>query len=347
MAFLDAIRDRLNQTINGAPNPGLSPEEQASVSNQRRQALAASLLQSAAPRPVGTGNFLGDLGAALNAGNAVQSNAANDALRARLLQSQLRLNNAQALHYAQPSGGAGAASPIGKLYEDLQQAQARGDTAQAASIQSMITRELGSRVDFQQLVNVRNDVVQSSKPYLEAQQGFNRVQVGAKSATAAGDMALIFGYMKTLDPTSTVREGEAASVQNAGNIPDRIIGLYNSILKGQRLSPDQRADFLAQAQAQFGKIIGQQKRVLSDATDFAKRHELDVQDIVPGYVVPTVDYSTATGQSPEASSDPLRINQIGAELGNLAKGVRNLITGGKKVAEMSNEDIMKGLGLPP
>jgi len=148
-----------------------------------------------------------------------------------------------------------------------------------------------------------------------------------------------------IDPTSTVREGEAASVQNAGNIPDRIIGLYNSILKGQRLSPEQRSDFLAQSKAQFGKIVAQQKRVLQDAADFAKRHELDVQDIVPGYVIPPVDYSGATGQSPGDTSDPLRLHQIGAELSNLAQGVRSLVTGGKKVAEMSDQDLAKALGL--
>ena len=36
---------------------------------------------------------------------------------------------------------------------------------------------------------------------------------------AAGDMALIFSYMKMLDPNSTVREGEYATAQDAGSIP--------------------------------------------------------------------------------------------------------------------------------
>jgi hypothetical protein len=80
-----------------------------------------------------------------------------------------------------------------------------------------------------------------AKPYIEVAQAYRKVISAPESA--AGDMSKIFGYMKILDPGSTVREGEAASAQNAAGVPDRILNLYNKAVTGQRLNPTQRADF--------------------------------------------------------------------------------------------------------
>lgn len=47
-------------------------------------------------------------------------------------------------------------------------------------------------------------------------------QNATAAPTPAADMAIIFSYMKMLDPTSVVREGEYATVQNAGSLPTRL-----------------------------------------------------------------------------------------------------------------------------
>lgn len=89
------------------------------------------------------------------------------------------------------------------------------------------------------------------KPYVAARQGYEKVIAGAKDESATGDLALIFGFMKTLDPTSTVREGEFANAQNAGGISDSIYNLYNRVRTGERLNPDQRKNFINTAKQQF------------------------------------------------------------------------------------------------
>ena len=86
-----------------------------------------------------------------------------------------------------------------------------------------------------------NAFLGQAKPYIEVAQAYRKVISAPESA--AGDMSKIFGYMKILDPGSTVREGEAASAQNAAGVPDRILNLYNKAVTGQRLNPTQRADF--------------------------------------------------------------------------------------------------------
>lgn len=99
---------------------------------------------------------------------------------------------------------------------------------------------------------LRDDYAKEVQPYIQAREGYQKVIQAAKDGTPAGDIALVFGYMKTLDPGSTVREGEQATVQNSGTVDQRVANLYNSLLTGQgRLSPEQRAQFSQSARNQF------------------------------------------------------------------------------------------------
>lgn len=76
---------------------------------------------------------------------------------------------------------------------------------------------------------------------------FQNVQNAAANTSAAGDLSLIFAYMKMLDPGSVVREQEFANAQNAAGVPDQIRNMWNRALRGERLNPRQRGDFLNQA----------------------------------------------------------------------------------------------------
>lgn len=101
--------------------------------------------------------------------------------------------------------------------------------------------EMDLRKEFNSLPTVRNFAVQSD--------AYAKVVSAAKDPSAAGDLALIFSFMKMLDPTSVVREQEFANAQNAAGVPERIRALYNNVLTGERLTPSTRADFLSQTDA--------------------------------------------------------------------------------------------------
>ena len=85
------------------------------------------------------------------------------------------------------------------------------------------------------------------QPYVGINQAYKKVEAAANDPSAAGDLSLIFGFMKILDPASVVRETEFANAQNAAGVPDQIRNQYNKILSGERLNPNQRADFIRQA----------------------------------------------------------------------------------------------------
>lgn len=109
---------------------------------------------------------------------------------------------------------------------------------------------------------LRGEFERETSGYRDARQGLAKVEAAAADASGASDVAMIFGYMKTLDPTSTVREGEAAMVSQTGSIPDRIVGLYNRAVAGERLTPQQRAEIAQAARAQFATYEeGYQARV--------------------------------------------------------------------------------------
>ena len=121
------------------------------------------------------------------------------------------------------------------------------------------------------------------KDYFDIQSAFDRVQQSAGAASPAGDLSMIFNYMKMLDPGSVVRESEFRVAETARPLLSRV-GLDWNRLKavwaGQRLTPEQRADFLARAQDIFAKAQSRKKKVDKDFTDRAKRRRLEPMNII-------------------------------------------------------------------
>ena len=86
-----------------------------------------------------------------------------------------------------------------------------------------------------------------AKDYFSIADSFKKVKAAAMEESPAGDIALIFAYMKMLDPGSVVREGEFATAQNTGSVSERVYVLYNKLLKGDRLTTSQRQMFMKSA----------------------------------------------------------------------------------------------------
>jgi hypothetical protein len=89
---------------------------------------------------------------------------------------------------------------------------------------------------------------------------YGRVLASVQDPSTAGDISLIFAYMKMLDPTSAVREGEQATAQNAGSIPGTIVAKYNQLIRGQgRLDGKLRADYVDRA----GRLARQKQKQIA------------------------------------------------------------------------------------
>ena len=128
--------------------------------------------------------------------------------------------------------------------------------------------------------DLRTEFSAQVKPYTELAQAFRKVEAAALNPSAAGDISLVYGYMKILDPGSTVMQGEQATAQNAGSVPDSVRAMYNKALTGESLAPTIRQDFYAQAR----NIIESQRELSSDLinryTSVAREYKLNPNQIV-------------------------------------------------------------------
>jgi hypothetical protein len=106
-------------------------------------------------------------------------------------------------------------------------------------------RESDFRKEFNALPQVKDFATRSA--------GLGTVLASATDPSPAGDISLIFAFMKMLDPTSVVREGEFATAQSAGSIPESIWAKYNQALEGTRLAPTVRDDFVDRAQRIYNR----------------------------------------------------------------------------------------------
>lgn len=123
----------------------------------------------------------------------------------------------------------------------------------------------------------RKEYNDQTKPYQEVKSAYGRVLSSEDSAV--GDLSLIFGYMKMLDPGSVVREGEFATAQNAAGVPERIMNIYNKVATGQRLSPSQRESFKGQAKGLYSSALEGEKTVRTGLERISKGYGLNTENI--------------------------------------------------------------------
>ena len=105
---------------------------------------------------------------------------------------------------------------------------------------------------FKRESDLRKEYLKPSDETIDSLGGLKKVESAATNPnpTGATDVALIFGFMKTIDPGSTVREGEFATVENTRGVPDQIRAIYNRVTQGERLSAEQRQNYLTEAKRQ-------------------------------------------------------------------------------------------------
>jgi hypothetical protein len=133
---------------------------------------------------------------------------------------------------------------------------------------------------------LRKELSVLSKPFADVRDAMGRIRASASNPSAAGDLALIFNYMKVLDPGSTVREGEFATAQNSAGIPERLRAQYNKVISGERLGDDQRKDFVDRAEGLYGSQLSIQKRQEDEYRRLAKGRGANPENVVIDRALP-------------------------------------------------------------
>jgi hypothetical protein len=217
------------------------------------------------------------------------------------------------------------ASTVGKLIADkeLSDNMFGENSPQSQAIQEVIDAdEAGEPPSLTDISGIRKEFTKQSGDFIKIRSSFNKIK--SASDTGAGDVSLIFAFMKIIDPGSTVRESEFATAEQTAGIPTRIVTLYNKALEGDRLGPTQRANFKAEARNLFGAQLEIQRQLEGVFRGLATRQKIDPNNVVIDFVgdLNGIDTTTRTAE-PEVQEIP-----EGATATN-AEGDRIIFRGGK------------------
>lgn len=188
--------------------------------------------------------------------------------------------------------------------QDMTDARAREANA-ATKPADIFKMTEGMRKEFSALPEV--------KSYKEVVPVINSAKKAADNAS--GDISIIYAVGKVMDPNSVVREGEMNLVIKSGSPAERVLGLFNYVKNGGRLTPAQRQNLLAEldmrARAYETAYTGARKSY----EGIVQRNNLNPQDVfpeIPGIeatAAPVVDFKDmGKGGKGSQSSGPRVIN---------------------------------------
>lgn len=174
-----------------------------------------------------------------------------------------------------------------KAAED--EASARLKDAQAAAagnkgvgydnLKDYVNAAEGYRKEFNAMPVVKN--------YVDAQSAADRLKSlvdkakGGAFGSGAGDIAMVFSFIKALDPTSVVQPGEQATARNAPGVTDQLLNTYNRILNGEFLTGKTRDDFLKVIESE---LVHRKAPAIEQARRFrtiARQTKIDPEHVLP------------------------------------------------------------------
>lgn len=163
------------------------------------------------------------------------------------------------------------------------------------------------RKRFTDANTLRDEYVNLTKDFRQVNDAYGRIVAAAENPSAAGDLALLTGYMKLIDPTTGVKEGEFANASNAAGVPEQVRNFYNRLVSGERMSDSMRADFSGQAKNLYTSHERTYEGIRGQYKTLAERNQLDPNDVLPEFRAPRKETSRTGGLS---SAEQLELERL-------------------------------------
>jgi len=112
-----------------------------------------------------------------------------------------------------------------------------------------------------------------------AKDTWMRAKTVLDSDSPAGQIAAVYSFMKSLDPTSTVRESEYATAESARAAIDSATNYANKITEGKRLTSGQIKDFRSIMEKLYKRQMLEQKAKNNEFRNLARRFGVAEQDV--------------------------------------------------------------------
>lgn len=162
------------------------------------------------------------------------------------------------------------------------------DSPQAEAVAAAIKSEgAGDAPKLTDIAGQRKEFTKLSGDFDQSSAAIGKLRkLATGPVSAPSDMALIFAFMKILDPPSTVREGEQATARQATGVPDQVLNLYNRAVTGETLNPKQRAQFVQSAESLFSSGVERQLRLEESFSALATSANIDPAKVVIDFLGP-------------------------------------------------------------
>lgn len=130
--------------------------------------------------------------------------------------------------------------------------------------------------------DLRKDFQNVTKDFRTIRDSYSVIKSAGSGGNPAGDLSMIYAYMKMLDPGSVVRESEFEMAAKSGSLPRQFQNLANKALTGT-LTGETRADFLRTADTIYKQRERDYTQSETQFRDIAGRRSVDSRNVIPDY----------------------------------------------------------------
>lgn len=200
---------------------------------------------------------------------------------------------------------------------------ARGHSLSAGATVDAARITAGQHV-FTNANSLRDDLRKDTSNFGIVANSYGQIQA-AKIGGPISDIALMYAYMKMLDPNSVVREGEYATAQNAGGVPAQIQNMYNNLVGGGKLTGDIKTQIVGQAEKVYQQSKKDSDKVSDQYRGIAVRNGIDPQDIF----IDKSSTAAAPPAAPTGAQKTMSMHDVRATAAASGKSVDEVIRAAK------------------
>ena len=182
--------------------------------------------------------------------------------------------------------------------KDLSIGEAQAMIASKRSMQQQQINVTAGQTQFRNADTLRDEFNKQTKTYVDQRVEFEKLEKLSKMKTPASDISFIVQAAKADDPTSTVRETEAAIREYARSAPEGMKAAINKYLTGQRLTDKQRRELVDVAKVAYNANRRSYETTRRTYTDLSGQSGVDPKRVV-GEELPSMAKKQGGGSAPK------------------------------------------------
>lgn len=160
-------------------------------------------------------------------------------------------------------------------------AKTTSDTKKEGREAAKTSKEEQDRL-FQRTRTLQQDYTKESLDTKKVSQAFSDIEnlTDSPDASPTDQMAAMYGFIRGIDPSTGVKEGETATVASARGIPETIVNAWNQVVNGSVLTPRQMGEVKNTMETLYRSRLKNQVSVDDQFDRRAKKNGVDSTDVI-------------------------------------------------------------------